>query len=130
MCLFFTYNRNPNCVRQLSVDAITPEASTPSGSHVSPLAQKPSNDATKRSGHSQQIGNLVGDINVLALDSNNSQKKTSQQQSRGNQTASTNQNSGTTSNTNGNCAQPASANWQQTTSPNGTVKTIENSAGK
>lgn len=129
-------------MRQLSADSITPihttpEASTPSGSHVSPLAQKPSNESAKRTVHSQQIGNLVGDINALALDSNNSQQKTSQQQSRPNQTASGNQSSGPT-NSNGNCAQPTSTNsnitWQQTspTPANGNVKTIstENSAGE
>lgn len=162
MCFLFSllfFFRNPNCVRQLSADSITPshtmpETSTPSGSHVSPLAQK-TNDSTKRAHpttHNQQqqqqqqsqpiqkqMGNLVADINALGLESNNSQPKGSQQQSRPNQTASNNQSIGNTStgNTNGNCTQPTSANnsWQQQTSPsaaNGTAKTItpDNSTSK
>lgn len=127
---------------QLSADSITtshttPETSAPSGSHVSPLGQKSTNESAKRSSHPQQIGlSLAGDINALALDSNNSQQKTSQQQSRTNQTISGNQSSGA-SNTNGNCAQSTSTNsnvaWQQTspTPANGNVKTVptENTAG-
>lgn len=136
-------DRNPHCVRQLSADSITPthtmaETSTPSGSQVNSHTQKPPNESAKRSGHlqqQQQIGNLVGDINALALDSNNSQQKTtSQQQSRPNQTASGNQNNIgiSTSNTNG--TQQTPTNWQQTSpnATNGNIKTIstENSTGK
>lgn len=139
-------------MRQLSADSITPshtaaEASTPGGSHVSPITHKSSNESSKqRSTHptqpaqsqqmQKQLGNLVSDINSLALDSNNSQQKASQQQSRPNQTASGNQNIDTsTSNTNGNSVQstpppptPTNSNmaWPQTSpnAANGAVKTI------
>lgn len=112
-----------------------PETSTPSGSHVSPLAQK-STESSKRthSAHNQQqpvqkqMGNLVAEISTLGLESN-SQQKTSQQLSRPNQTASNNQNMGTSSVNN---AQPTSAStWQQTSlsTANGTAAT-ENSTSK
>lgn len=127
-------------MRQLSDDSTTPthtvgESSTPSGSsQVNTHIQNPINETAKRSLHLQQIGNLVGDINALALDSNNSQQKTPQQQPRSNQTASGNQNIGTsTSNTNGTTPQTA-MNWQQNSpnTVNGNVKTVssENSNGK
>ncbi|XP_031639629.1 E3 ubiquitin-protein ligase SMURF1 [Contarinia nasturtii] len=108
-------NGNPNCVRQLSADSITPshtmaETSIPSGSHASPYAQTPTNEAAKRSLHPQQIGNLVGDINALALDSYNSQ------QSRPNQNVGS-----SSSNTNGTNVPPTSPN-----TVNGNVKTVAN----
>ncbi|XP_055311962.1 E3 ubiquitin-protein ligase Smurf1 [Sitodiplosis mosellana] len=123
-------NGNPHCVRQLSADSITPthtmaETSTSSGSQVSQHTQVPPNESTKRSQHGQQIGNLVGDMSAVALDSNNSQQKTSQQQSRPNQTTLGNQNIGTsTGNTNG--TQQTQTNWQQTSlnAANGNIKTI------
>lgn len=127
-------------MRQLSADSITPtqtmpETSTPSGSHVSPLTQK-TTESSKRShsAHNQQqpvqkqMGNLVAEISALGLESN-SQQKTSQQLSRPNQTASNNQNMGTSS---VNSTQPTSASTWQQTSPstaNGTAAT-ENSTSK
>lgn len=125
-------------MRQLSDDSITPthtvgESSTSSGSQVNTHIQNPLNESAKRSLHLQQIGNLVGDINALALDSNNSQQKTPQQQPRSNQTVSGNQNIGTsTSNTNG--TPQTALNWQQTSpnTVNGNIKTVnpsENSNG-
>lgn len=140
-------------MRQLSADSITPsshvnDVSSPSGSHVSPAIHKSSNESTKRSSQSQQkqLGNLVSDINALALDNNSSQSKASQpqqQQPRSNQTTAGNPViSGGTGNTNGNgnCIQTStnspSSNmvWQQTSpnATNGSVKLIstDNTAGK
>lgn len=124
-------------MRQLSADSITPthtmeETSTPSGSHASPQTQIPANESSKRLLHGQPIGNLVCDMNALALDGSNSQQKTTQQQSRPNQTFTSNQNIVTsTSNTNG--IQQTPSNWQQSNlnATNGNIKpnSSENSAG-
>lgn len=153
-------------MRQLSADSITPsshvgDVSTPSGSYASPATNKSSSELSKRSiphpthnSQSQQqqmqkqLGNLVSDINALALDNNSSQSKASQQkqqqqqqqqQSRSNQAAAGNQqNLITTSgsgNTNGiQTSTPSNLVWQQTSpnATNGSVKLIstENTAGK
>lgn len=158
-------------MRQLSADSIAPsshanDVSSPSGSHASPAAHKSSSDsaAKRASQHSthnsqsqsqqKQLGNLVADINALALDNSSSQSKASQsqqqQQIRSNQSnqsnAGNNQQSApmtpTTASTNGNgnCIQTStnspSSNmvWQQTSpnATNGSVKLIstDNTAGK
>lgn len=167
-------------MRQMSADTITTsshvsDVSTPSGSHVSPATHKSSSESTKRSiphpthnsqsQHQQQqqqqqmqkqLGNLVSDINALALDNNSSQSKASQQQhqqqqqqqSRSNQAAAGNNQQNpvtpgaggnTNGNGNGNCIQtststPSNMVWQQTSpnATNGSVKLIstENTAGE
>lgn len=148
---------NPNCMRQLSADSITTtshvgDVSTPSGSNS--VTHKSSSDSSKRSiphpTHNQQqqkqLGNLVTDINALALDNSSSQSKASQQQqqqqSRCNQATTGNQQNPSTpsaGNTNGNSIQtstntPSNLVWQQTSpnATNGSVKLIstESAAGK
>lgn len=121
-------------MRQLSADSITPthimaETSTPSGSHhVIPPAQKPPNESAKRSLHSQQMGNLVGDINALALDNNSSSQP---------KTGTGNQNIGASSsntNTNGTAALQKTTNRQATTpnvvNCNAKNVSTENSTGR
>lgn len=152
---FLVLSEFRNAMRQLSADSITMShtmaeaASTPSGSHIS-LLNKSTNESSKRAHATpnaqqpqqiqKQLGNVVSDINSLALENKNSQQKTSQQQNaRPNQTASGNQTTGigtSNSNANGNCVQSISHSsnmtWQQTSpnTTNGTAKTpsTENNA--
>lgn len=128
-------------MRQLSADSITllhtaSESNTPNANHLSPVAQKSTNDlSTSRSVHSasnrnstigqptqltqshqqKQIGNITAEISSITLDNSNnssssSQPKASQQQSRPNQAQSPQNNSNVMNNTNGINVPTTSAN--------------------